>query len=80
MASDFQGMKYPEKQAPFCYMDENQNSQEFTSDKRAMETMQLIPDGGSSHDYEFSYAAGELEVKHHVLRDGYVIEGKKVKG
>ena len=62
------------------YMDENQNSQEFTSDKRAMETMQLIPDGGSSHDYEFSYAAGELEVKHHVLRDGYVIEGKKVKG
>jgi len=22
MASDFQGMKYPEKQAPFCYMDE----------------------------------------------------------
>lgn len=24
MASDFQGMKYPEKQAPFCYMDENQ--------------------------------------------------------
>ena len=61
-------------------MDENQNSQEFTSDKRAMETMQLIPDGGSSHDYEFSYAAGELEVKHHVLRDGYVIEGKKVKG
>jgi len=60
------------------YMDENQNSQEFTSDKRAMETMQLIPDGGSSHDYEFSYAAGELEVKHHVLRDGYVIEGKKV--
>ena len=62
------------------YMDENQNSQEFTSDKRAMETMQLIPDGGSSHDYDFSYAAGELEVKHHVLRDGYVIEGKKVKG
>ncbi len=61
------------------YMDENQNSQEFTSDKRAMETMQLIPDGGSSHDYEFSYAAGELEVKHHVLRDGNVIEGKKVK-
>ncbi|CBL09586.1 hypothetical protein ROI_26400 [Roseburia intestinalis M50/1] len=22
MASDFQGMKYPEKQVPFCYMDE----------------------------------------------------------
>lgn len=62
------------------YKDSNDNMQEFTEDKRAMETMQLIPDGGSSHDYEFSYAAGELEVKHHVLRDGYVIEGKKVKG
>ncbi len=62
------------------YKDSNDIMQEFTEDKRAMETMQLIPDGGESHDYEFSYAAGELEVKHHELRSGYVIEGRKITG
>lgn len=54
--------------------------QEYTSDKRAMETMRLIPGGGSSSDYEFLYKDGELEVRQHVLRSGYVIEGEKVDG
>lgn len=62
------------------YKDSDDTMKEFTSDMRAMKSMQLIPDGGTSHDYEFSYAAGELEVKQHVLRSGYVIEGQKVKG
>ena len=54
--------------------------QEYTADKRAMETMQLIPDGGNSSDYIFSYKGGELEVRQHLLRNGYVIEGDKVEG
>lgn len=62
------------------YQSEDSSLQEYTSDKRAMESMQLIPDGGQSGDYIFSYAAGELEVKQHILRNGYVIEGEKVEG
>lgn len=62
------------------YRDEDDTLQEYTSDKRAMESMQLIPDGGSSHDYIFSYRGGDLEVRQHILRNGYVIEGDKVDG
>ncbi len=62
------------------YRAEDGTLQEYTSDKRAMESMQLIPGGGQSHDYDFSYMAGELEVRQHILRNGYVIEGEKVEG
>lgn len=62
------------------YRDEDDTLQEYTSDKRAMESMQLIPDGGSSSDYIFSYRGGDLEVRQHILRNGYVIEGDKVDG
>lgn len=62
------------------YRDEDDTLQEYTSDKRAMESMQLIPDGGSSSDYIFSYRGGDLEVEQHTLRNGYVIEGDKVDG
>lgn len=66
--------------APKLYYREDDTLQEYTSDKRAMESMQLIPDGGSSSDYIFSYRGGDLEVRQHVLRNGYVIEGDKVDG
>lgn len=62
------------------YRDEDDTLQEYTSDKRAMDSMQLIPDGGSSSDYIFSYRGGDLEVRQHTLRNGYVIEGDKVDG
>lgn len=62
------------------YRAEDGTMQEYTSDKRAMESMQLIPDGGSSTDYVFSYRGGDLEVRQHILRNGYVIEGDKVDG
>lgn len=62
------------------YRDADYTMQEYTADKRAMETMQLIPDGGNSSDYIFSYKGGELEVRQHLLRNGYVIEGDKVEG
>lgn len=62
------------------YRDEDGTLQEYTSDKRAMKSMQLIPDGGSSTDYIFSYRGGDLEVKQHILRNGYVIEGDKIDG
>lgn len=73
--------KDPDFIAPkLYYQAEDGTMQEYTSDKRAMESMQLIPGGGQSHDYDFSYMAGELEVRQHILRNGYVIEGEKVKG
>lgn len=62
------------------YRDTDYTMREYTSDKRAMESMQLIPDGGRSSDYIFSYKGGELEVRQHILRNGYVIEGEKVDG
>lgn len=62
------------------YQAEDGSLQEYTSDKRAMESMKLIPDGGQSTDYRFSYQDGDLEVKQHILRSGYVIEGDQVEG
>lgn len=62
------------------YRDTDHTMKEYTADKRAIESMQLIPDGGSSSDYIFSYKGGELEVRQHTLRNGYVIEGEKVDG
>lgn len=67
--------------APKLYYEAEDGSlQEYTSDKRAMESMKLIPDGGQSTDYIFSYQDGDLEVKQHILRSGYVIEGDRVEG
>lgn len=62
------------------YQDESGNRQSFTSDMRALESMQLIPGAGQATDYTFEYAAGDLDVQRHALRQGYVIVGDRVNG
>lgn len=62
------------------YQDEEGNRQPFTSDMRALKSLQLIPGGGQASDYVFEYGSGQLEVKRHSLRRGYVISGDKVEG
>ncbi len=62
------------------YQDEEGNREKFTSDMRAMKSMQLIPGEGQATDYVFEYAAGDLDVQRHALRQGYVIVGDRVNG
>lgn len=62
------------------YQDEEGNRQKYTSDMRALQSMQLIPGDGQATDYIFEYGGGELEVQRHSLRRGYVIVGDKKDG
>lgn len=62
------------------FQDEEGNRQQFTSDMRAVQSMQLIPGDGQATDYIFEYGCGELDVQRHSLRRGYVIVGDKVEG
>ncbi len=62
------------------YQDEEGNREKFTSDMRAMKSMQLIPGEGQATDYVFEYAVGDLDVQRHALRQGYVIVGDRVNG
>lgn len=62
------------------YQDDDGLRYEFTSDMRALKTVQLIPDSGRSTNYAFEYEGGELEVNRHALRRGYVINGEKKEG
>lgn len=63
--------------APKLYYGEENNLEEYTSSMRALESMDLIPQGGVSNDYYFEYGSGHLDVQRHTLRRGYVIRGEK---
>lgn len=72
----------PEFELPSLYYeDDDKIHQKFSDTDRALKTMKLIPQDGQSKNYEFTeYGAGELEVRRHSLREGYVINGARVAG